>query len=63
MTQTCKTIGIFPAFCIIALAIGLMNHVLVIPPLLEAAQTGCLDQCVNCHCSLSHLGKLFIFYH
>jgi len=31
-------IGTFPAFTIIILATGLMNHVMVIPPLLQAAQ-------------------------
>ncbi|SMF59507.1 spore germination protein (amino acid permease) [Paenibacillus barengoltzii] len=31
-------IGIFPAFSIIILAVGLMNHVMVIPPLLQDAK-------------------------
>lgn len=37
MMNTRGTIGIFPVFCMIMLSIGLMNHVLVIPPLLEVA--------------------------
>lgn len=30
-------IGVFPIYCIIMLAVGLMNHVMVLPPLLHAA--------------------------
>lgn len=38
MNQSSATIGTFSAFSAIILAVGLMNHVLVIPPLLEVTQ-------------------------
>lgn len=38
MNQQHGAIGIIPMFCIIILAVGLMNHVLVIPPLLQDAK-------------------------
>src|SRR5690554_5562548 len=37
MNSSNGKIGIIPIFCIIILAVGLMNHVLVIPQLLQAA--------------------------
>jgi spore germination protein KB len=38
MNQAPGSVGIIPSFCIIILAVGLMNHVLVIPPLLYVAK-------------------------
>jgi len=38
MKSSGGAIGIFPLYCILSLAIGLMNHVLVIPPLLTEAE-------------------------
>ncbi len=38
MNNKLGAIGIIPSFCIIILAVGLMNHVMVIPPLLQAAK-------------------------
>lgn len=36
--KTQSSIGIIPLYCITMLAVGLMNHVLVLPPLLRAAE-------------------------
>lgn len=38
MSAKSTGIGIFPVFSIIILAVGLMNHVMVLPPLLRVAQ-------------------------
>ncbi len=38
LNKTASNIGIIPSFSIIALAVGLMNHVMVIPPLLQDAK-------------------------
>ncbi|MCR2804470.1 GerAB/ArcD/ProY family transporter [Paenibacillus soyae] len=38
MSTTATGIRTFPMYCIIMLALGLMNHVIVIPPLLQSAK-------------------------
>jgi spore germination protein KB len=38
MSYKSASLGIFPIFCILMLGVGLMNHVMVLPPLLQAAK-------------------------
>lgn len=38
LNKSSAAIGTIPSFCIISLAVGLMNHVMVIPSLLQEAK-------------------------